>query len=222
MAGKPIGRILRAIAKHLDFEEPVWNSERRMQWERVKSDPFKSLIGTVLSQRTRDENTAKASEQLFSRYSNSQKLAKAPLQEIRKLIKPAGFYNVKAKRIRDISRLLVEKYSGRVPDDMDELCSIPGVGRKTAGCVLIYSFGKSAIPVDTHVHRVSNRIGFVKTNTPEKTEQALMKVVPKRYWLVVNELFVRFGKKVCRPVGPKHEECPVGEYCDFYKNLKQS
>jgi len=221
MAEKPIGRILKAIARHLNAGGLVWSKEMMMQWEKVKSDPFKSLIGTVLSQRTRDENASLAAERLFARYSTPQDLAKASLREIEKMIKPCGFYKVKARCIRKISKILIEKYKGRVPDSMEELCSLPGVGRKTAGCVMVYSYNKPQIPVDTHVHRISNRIGLVKTKTPEQTEQELMKIMPKKYWIIVNELFVQFGKKVCRPIGPEHERCPVRKYCNFYKNLRE-
>jgi endonuclease-3 len=222
MKSKPVGRILKLIAKDFGFNKMDWGRKRLMQWEQVKSDPFRSLIGTVLSQRTRDENTSLAAERLFSRYKSAQSLARAPIREIERLIKPSGFYKVKARRIKEISRILVEKYKGKVPDSMEGLCSLPGVGRKTSGCVLVYSFGKNvSIPTDTHVNRVSNRIGLVKTKTPEQTEKELMKIMPRKYWIIVNELFVTFGKKVCRPIGPRHEECPVNKYCDYYKNLKR-
>jgi endonuclease-3 len=218
---KPVGKILSLIAKDYGFSRMDWDKDRRQKWERVKSDPFKSLIGTVLSARTRDENTAMASEALFSRYDTPEKLAAAPVKSIERLIRRSGFYRVKARRIKEISRLLLDEYGGKVPDSMEGLCALPGVGRKIAGCVMVYSFGKPQIPVDTHVHRVSNRIGLVKTKMPNQTEQRLMKVVPKRQWILVNELFVTFGKKTCRPIGPLHDKCPIRQYCDFYKNLQK-
>ena len=210
---------MKLISKSLEMGKPVWGKKRLMQWESTKSDPFKSLIGTVLSQRTRDENTAMATERLFNRYDTPEGIANAKASELERLIRPSGFYKVKARRIKQISRLIIDRYGGKVPDDMDVLCSIPGVGRKTAGCVLVYAFGKPAIPVDTHVHRVANRIGIVKSKSPDKTEQALLRAVPRRYWIMVNDLLVRFGKKVCRPVGPRCAECPVNKYCDYYKNV---
>lgn len=223
-AKKPIAKILRLIANYLGFGRMGWGKGRPMQWElpagRRRRNPFKSLIGTVLSARTRDENTSVATERLFSKYDTPQKLARAPVKDIEKLIKKSGFYKTKARYIKEISRILIDRYNGKVPDDMDELCSLPGVGRKIAGCVMVYSFGKPQIPVDTHVHRCSNRMGLVKTKTPDQTEQELMKIVPKKYWILVNELFVTFGKRVCRPVGPRHDDCPVRGYCDFFKNLK--
>ncbi len=220
MKKKPVARILKIIAKDFGFGKIEWDNNRKMKWERVKSDPFKSLIGTVLSARTRDENTSIATERLFSKYRGPEDLAKARVKDIEKLIKKSGFYRVKARRIKDISRILLKKYRGKVPGSMEELCSLPGVGRKVARCVMVYSFGRPAIPVDTHVHRVSNRIGMVKTNNPIQTEKELMKIVPKKHWILVNELFVTFGKNVCRPVGPRHAECPVRRHCDFYKSLK--
>jgi endonuclease-3 len=225
MAGKPVVRIIELIASGLGYDRR-WKDSRLMNWEqpgrRRRRDPFRSLIGTVLSARTRDENTARAAEQLFAKYGTPEKLARAPLARIRKLIKPAGFYRVKAGYVRDIARIIAERNGGRVPDSMEGLLELPGVGRKVAGCVLVYAFGKPAIPVDTHVHRTVNRIGIVKTGNPDQTEQALMKAVPRRYWLAFNDLFVQFGKQVCKPIGPLHDGCPVNKYCDYYKKVYKS
>lgn len=132
-------------------------------------EPFKVLIGTILSQRTKDENTSRACENLFSVYRTPKDLANGDVKRIEKLIKPSGFYKVKAKRIKGVSKIILEKYNSTVPNDMKKLLSLPGVGRKTANCVLVYGFGKYAIPVDVHVHRVSNRLGLVKTKSPEET-----------------------------------------------------
>ena len=180
------------------------------------NNPFRSLISTILSQRTRDENTERASGNLFSVYKRPRDIANAPVKSIERLIKPAGFYRVKAKRIKEVSRLIAEKYNGKVPDTIDELLKLPGVGRKTANCVLVYGFNKKAIPVDIHVHRISNRLGLVKTKRPEETERELMRKVPKKYWLVLNELFVRFGQNICRPINPRCGECSINNMCDFY------
>jgi endonuclease-3 len=159
-----------------------------------------------------------ATEALFARYDTPEKLANAPLKGIEKLIRRTGFYKTKARYVKETSRMLLENYDGKVPDSMDELCRLPGVGRKVGGCVLVYSFGKTeGIPVDTHVHRVSNRIGLVKTKNPNQTEQELMKTVPRDKWILVNELFVTFGKETCKPIGPRCNECPVNKYCDYYK-----
>lgn len=175
-------------------------------------DPFKALIYTILSQRTRDENTAEAGERLFSVFPTPETIAKAEEQEIIELIKPAGFYKVKAGRIKQVSVIIMEN-RGRVPDSLEGLLKLPGVGRKTANCVLVYGFGKKAIPVDTHVHRISNRAGIVETKPPEETEKALMEKVPEKFWMAVNELFVKHGKAICRPVNPRCMACDILQLC---------
>ncbi len=185
----------------------------------VGSDPFQVLIGTILSHRTRDENTSRASENLFSRYRTPSQLANAPVAEVVKLIKPAGFYNMKAKNIIRVSQQLLDEFGGEVPRGMEELLRLHSVGRKTANCVLVYAFNEPAIPVDTHVHRISNRLGLVETETPEETETALTSTVPKRYWLELNDLFVRFGQTTCKPVGPKCGICTLSDRCEYYRTV---
>ena len=182
-------------------------------------NPFNVLISTILSQRTRDENTLKASNKLFSKFPTAKKIANADISKIKKLIKESGFYNVKAMRIKKVSRILLNKYNGKVPHELDKLLELPGVGRKTANCVLVYGFNIPAIPSDTHVHRVSNRIGIVKTKIPEQTEYELMKKVPKKYWININELFVKHGQTTCNPIKPKCDKCSIRKLCDFSKNL---
>ena len=182
-------------------------------------NPFNVLISTILSQRTRDENTLNASNKLFSKFPTAKKITNADISKIKKLIKESGFYNVKAKRIKEVSRILLEKYNGKVPNELDKLLKLPGVGRKTANCVLVYGFNIPAIPADTHVHRISNRLGIVKTKTPEETEYELMKKVPKKYWININELFVKHGQTICNPIKPKCDKCPISKLCDFSKNL---
>jgi endonuclease III len=184
------------------------------------SDPFRVLIRTILSQRTRDENTDAASALLFSKFSTPEAIAFAPVDEVELLIKKSGFYHVKARRVKEVSRIIHEDYNDVVPDNLKELLSLPGVGRKTANCVLVYGFHEDAIPVDVHVHRISNRIGLVNTINPDETELELMKVVPKKYWLPLNDLFVQFGQTICRPIGPKHEICPIAEVCDYYNDMQ--
>ncbi len=183
-------------------------------------NPFRVLITTILSQRTRDENTDEAAATLFAVHKTPEKIANAPVEEIEKLIKKAGFFRVKAKRVKEVSRIIHEDYNDIVPEDIEELLALPGVGRKTANCVLVYGFRKNAIPVDVHVHRISNRLGLVNTKLPDQTELELIKIVPEGYWLDLNEKFVRFGQDICRPIGPKHEECPINDLCDFYKEIK--
>lgn len=185
-------------------------------------NPFKVLITTILSQRTRDENTDQASAALFSVYKTPEEIANAPQEDIEKLIKKAGFYRVKAKRVKEVSSIIHTDYKDIVPDNINALLGLPGVGRKTANCVLVYGFRKNAIPVDVHVHRISNRLGIVNTKSPEETELELMKIVPEGYWMDLNEKFVRFGQDICRPIGPKHEECPINDLCDLYKEMKEN
>jgi len=182
-------------------------------------DPFKVLISTILSQRTRDEMTDKASHQLFAKYPDAETLARASLPKVARLIKPVGFYRQKAVSVREVSRIILREYGGRVPSDFDELLKLPQVGPKTANCVLVYGFGIPRIPVDTHVHRITNRLGLVKTKTPDETEAALMKVVPKEYWIDLNGLLVRFGQSICRPIGPKCSECSFRRFCLYYKTV---
>ncbi len=180
-------------------------------------EPFHVLIATIISQRTKDEVTYTVAERLFEKYPDARSMMNAPVDEIARLIYPAGFYRQKAVKIKDVSRILVEKYGGRVPDTLDELLSLPGVGRKTANIVLSRCFGQDVIAVDVHVHRISNRLGWVNTKTPEETERALMKVLPKKYWIDINELLVMFGRTICRPTSPKCEKCPVSGCCKYYK-----
>ncbi len=180
-------------------------------------DPFRVLIATVISQRTKDEVTYEVAEKLFQKYPTAEKLKDAPVEEIARLIYPAGFYREKAKKIKEIAKLIWEKYKGKVPTTLDELLKLPGVGRKTANIVLSRCYGKDAIAVDTHVHRISNRLGWVYTKNPLETENALMKVLPRKYWRDINELLVMFGRTICRPQAPKCDICPVKQYCKYYQ-----
>jgi endonuclease-3 len=176
-------------------------------------DPFYMLISTVLSQRTRDEVTIPATRRLFEVYGTPQKMAEADAEDIQALIKDVGFYRVKARRIIDISQIILQDYEGLVPDNMNDLLKLPGVGRKTANCVLGYAYEQDVIAVDTHVHRISNRLGLVKTSGPDTTEKELEKVVPKRAWKEINGLMVLFGQNVCRPMSPRCEECRLNDIC---------
>lgn len=176
---------------------------------KVKLEPYQILIATVLSSRTRDEQTAKAVEKLFSKARSVEELAKMEVEEIEGLIKNVGFYRVKARRIKQIAEIISKT---KFPETFEELIQLPGVGRKTANIVLSY-LGKPAIAVDTHVHRIANRIGLVKTKGPQKTEEELRKIFPVELWEKVNHVFVGFGQTVCLPRNPKCSECPISHIC---------
>lgn len=176
-------------------------------------DPWQTLIATILSARSRDETTEIVARELFRIYPDCASLASAPVRKVEKLVKKTGFYKTKARRIILVSKLLMERYGGVVPQSIDELISLPGVGRKTASCVMVYAFAKAAIPVDTHVHRISNRLGWVKTTTPEKTEIALRKLIEEKDWIAINDLLVFHGKNVCKPIRPLCTVCVVEPLC---------
>ena len=181
-------------------------------------DPYKVLVRTILSQRTRDENTDQATNNLFSKYKDIYEVVDAPTEDVQELIKPAGFYRVKAGRIQEVSQILIDEYGGEVPDTLEELVKLPGVGRKTANCVLVFAFELPAIPVDTHVHRISNRMGLVDTKNPDETEMELSKIAPKELWIKLNDLMVQFGQNICKPTSPQCEMCPVNYLCDYDGN----
>jgi endonuclease-3 len=177
-------------------------------------DPFVILISTLLSLRTKDEVTAVATERLLALASTPQEMLQLPLEKIAKTIYPVGFYRVKARTIHHVCRELIERFGAKVPDDLDELLSIKGVGRKTANLVVSLAYGKEGICVDTHVHRISNRLGYVKTKTPEETEFALRAKLPRKHWIIYNTIMVAFGRQTCKPVSPLCSRCPVYQYCD--------
>lgn len=201
------------IVEILERESKKWDVPVVSLMSRHDRDPFKILISTILSLRTKDEVTAKASERLFKKADNPYDMVKLSEEEIEKLIYPVGFYRNKAKTIKKICKTLIEKYNGKVPDSLDELLKLKGVGRKTANLVVTLGFDKPGICVDTHVHRIMNRIGYVKTKTPEETEFALRKKLPKKYWKIINELLVALGQHICHPTSPKCSVCPIKDYC---------
>ena len=176
-------------------------------------NPFQVLVGTILSQRTRDANTDVASARLFARFPDAPSLARAKPSEVEPLIRATGFYRVKARVVRACAAELLGRFGGRVPRTFEELVSLPGVGPKTANCVLVFGYGIPAIPVDTHVHRIANRLGIVRTRTPEETEARLRERVPSRYWIPVNPLLVQHGQNLCRPNRPRCPECPIADQC---------
>lgn len=176
-------------------------------------DPFKILISTILSARTKDTNTKEATEMLFKKYHTPKEIANADIEDLEQLIYKSGFYKVKAARIKEVSKLLLEKFDGKVPNKFDELLNLPGVGAKTANCVLVYAFKIPAIPVDTHVYRISNRLGWVKSKNTKETENNLKEIIPINEWIRINRLLVRFGQEICLPTNPKCNVCPLNKYC---------
>jgi endonuclease-3 len=197
----------------LKDEYKKWNAPVITLMANQGSTPFEILISTLLSLRTKDEVTSVASQRLFKEANTPELLIEKGEETIRDLIYPVGFYPTKAKRIIEISKILLEDYDGIVPDEIDELLKFPGVGRKTANLVVIEGYGKEAICVDTHVHRISNRIGYVKTKNADKTEFALRKKLPRKYWIIYNEMLVAFGQTICRPISPFCSKCLVTELC---------
>jgi endonuclease-3 len=177
-------------------------------------DPFLILISCLLSLRTKDKTTDEASHRLFALARTPAAMLKLPLKKIERAIYPVGFYRTKAKSIQQICDRLLDAYGGTVPDSIDELVTLPGVGRKTANLVVTVGYGKPGICVDIHVHRISNRWGYIKTKTPEESEQALRKTLPKRYWITFNDLLVPYGQHLCQPVSPFCSRCKLTDYCD--------
>lgn len=204
-------RIFRAITEEIggDFAASV----NRIADSDSRPDPFKVLLSTIISLRTRDEVTFAASERLFERAATAAAVRALGETRIAQLIYPAGFYRTKASRIVLICEILETRYGGSVPDSPEHLTALPGVGRKTANLVLGLGFGIPAICVDIHVHRISNRLGWVATRTPEQTERALAAIVPERFWIPMNEWLVGFGQRVCTPRSPRCGSCPLSDGC---------
>ena len=188
----------------------------------AETGPFSILIGTILSARTKDETTTKAVKALFLKYKNPKELANAKIKDVEKIIRSIGFFHVKSKRIIEVAKIIHTKYRDKVPEDLDTLVQLPGVGRKTANCVLVYAFEKPAIPVDIHVHRISNRLGLVDTKNPEETEQELMSKIDKKYWIDINDTFVMYGQNICKPISPMCDVCKIKKSCKYYKTKNVS
>ena len=210
-------RILDGMIRTMNSVKPPRMTALRELHEAETGGPFSILIGTILSARTRDENTARVVRELFKTYPTAADLAGARVRDVEKIIKSIGFYHVKSRRIIEVARVITTRYGGRVPQNLDSLVELPGVGRKTANCVLVYAFEKPAIPVDIHVHRISNRLGLVQTRTPEETERDLMKKIPKKFWLDINDTFVMYGQNICKPVSPMCDVCRIKKSCDYFK-----
>jgi len=215
-------KILDGMHKTMNAVKPPRMTALRDLRDAEIHGPFSILIGTILSARTKDESTARISKELFKKYKTAKQLANAKIKDVEKIIKSIGFYHVKARRIIEVSKIIDSKYKGKVPDDLEKLVGLPGVGRKTANCVLVYAYEIPAIPVDIHVHRISNRLGLVNTKTPEETEFALMEKIPKKYWLNVNDTFVMYGQNICKPISPMCEVCKIRNGCKYYKTSSAS
>ena len=210
MKDSHIHSIVKILKKELDLGEmPIVSHLAEDQ-----RDPFVILISTLLSLRTKDEVTEVATERLFALAQTPEEMLKVPQAKIAKVIFPVGFYRNKAKTIHHTCRELIDRFGSKVPDNIDDLLSIKGVGRKTANLVVTLAYGKDGICVDTHVHRISNRLGYVATKNPDETEMALRGKLPRKHWIIYNTLLVAFGRKTCKPVSPLCSTCPLSCYCD--------
>ena len=207
-------REIHQAIRNLRREVPKWQTPIVTVVAQSSESPFHVLISCILSLRTQDATTAQASRRLFALAGTPAEMRRLSTRKIEKAIYPVGFYRTKAKTIREICRTLIENYAGRVPDEIDELLKLKGVGRKTANLVVTLGYRKPGICVDTHVHRISNRWGYVRTKNPKETEFALRQRLPKRYWIEYNDLLVSFGQHLCRPISPMCSQCPVEKYCD--------
>ena len=215
-------RILNGMISTMNSVKPPRITALQDLHDAEDHGPFSILIGTILSARTKDESTTRIVKDLFKVYKNAKQLANAKVKDVEKIIKSIGFYHVKAKRIIDVAKIIDSQYKGKVPDNLEKLIELPGVGRKTANCVLVYAYEKPAIPVDIHVHRISNRLGLVRTKNPEETEFELMKKIPKKFWLDINDTFVMYGQNICKPISPMCNVCKIKNSCKYYKTKKNA
>ncbi len=209
METKTFVRVLSILKR----ESLHWNAPIVTLVAQRSRDPYQILISTLLSLRTKDETTTKASQRLFEKAKTPDEMVKLSAQEIASAIYPVGFYKRKAQAILKISEILISQYGGKVPDTLEALLQLPGVGRKTANLVLTLGYGKPGICVDTHVHRITNRLGYVTTKTPEQTEMSLIEKLPPKWWIEVNDILVAFGQTLCKPVSPWCTQCPVYSFC---------
>ncbi|MDH5542467.1 MAG: endonuclease III [Nitrospinota bacterium] len=204
----PIDKVVNILREEIPkYKEPIVGKYAK------ERSPFKVLISTLLSLRTKDQTTAPACDRLFAVADSPERLAALPPSKIEKLIYPVGFYKVKARTVISVCRVLLEKYDGRVPDSLDELLTIKGVGRKTANLVVTLGYGKPGICVDIHVHRISNRWGYIKTAVPDESEFELRRILPKKFWIEYNDLLVTYGQNLCVPVSPFCSQCRIERYC---------
>ena len=203
------------IVRIMETLKQVYPSHEKTTLNRMRNNPdaFRILISCLISLRTQDKNTEIASERLFAIAQTPEQIVKLPLEKLEKLIYSSGYYKNKAKTIKHVSEIIIKDFSGKVPKTKEDLESIKGIGPKTANIVLAFAFGKLVLPIDTHCHRIPNRLGWVYTTRPESTEIELGKILPKKYWRDFNAIFVQFGKTICVPISPKCSECPVSQYC---------
>jgi endonuclease-3 len=209
MSAETLGGVLRT----LEAAQPGWRATAVAEVAAEQPDPFRVLVACLLSLRTQDATTREAAARLFAVADTPPAVLRLSPARIARLIYPVGFYRTKARVLRAVCRDLLRRFGGRVPDDLDALLTLGGVGRKTANLVVTVGFGKPGICVDTHVHRISNRLGFVRTRSPEQTELALRAKLPAPYWIGYNDLLVAFGQNVCRPLSPHCSRCPVADRC---------
>ena len=203
------------IEKSLKILSKIYNSNKKTTLNRMrrKPDAFKILISCLLSLRTQDKNTEKASARLYAVADTPKDIVQLSIKRLEKLIFSSGHYKKKARTLQYVSKELIDRFDSKVPNTREKLMSIKGIGPKTANIVLAFAFGKNVIPVDTHVHRIPNRLGWVKTKTPEQTEAELERVLPKKHWREFNAIFVQFGQTICQPISPWCSKCPISEYC---------
>jgi endonuclease-3 len=205
----PFDEMIKTLKTFLKDDIPVVTRISKSE----EGSPFLVLISTLLSLRTKDETTDKAMDRLIKKVQTPEDILDLPTEELENIIYPVGFYHNKAKILKNVSRIILERYGGKVPDSLDELLTINGVGRKTANLVVTEAYGKPGICVDTHVHRISNRLGIVSTKNPHNTEEELRKVLPQKYWIIYNTLLVAFGRRTCQPVSPRCSHCPISHIC---------
>jgi endonuclease-3 len=205
---KNIHEIMQILKKH-------YPTHTKTTLNRMRDNPeaFKILISCLLSLRTKDKNTEKVSTKLFEVASTPEQIIKLPIKRLETLIFSSGHYKKKARVLKHVSEIILKDYNGKVPDSREELMSIKGIGPKTANIVLAFAFGQLVLPIDTHCHRIPNRLGWIETKKPEKTEEALNKLLPKKYWQDFNAIFVQFGQTICVPITPKCSICPINNYC---------
>ena len=207
----------KSIESVMQILEKYYNYTERTTLNRMKKEdksPYKILISCLLSLRTRDENTEKVSRQLFEVADTPEKILNLPIKKLEKLIFSSGHYKKKSRDLKSVSKEILEKFNRKVPDKKEELLSIKGIGPKTANIVLSFAFNQCVLPIDTHCHRIPNRLGWVKTKKPEDTEKSLEKILPKKYWCEFNGIFVLFGREICQPISPWCSKCPIKKYCE--------
>ncbi len=205
---KNIPAIMKILSK-------IYNSNEKTTLNRMRKKPnsFKILISCLLSLRTKDKNTEKASRQLFEVADTPKEIVNLKIKRLEKLIFSSGHYKKKARVLQHVSNELIQRFNSQVPSTKEKLLSIKGIGPKTANIVLAFAYGQDVLPIDTHCNRIPNRLGWLKTKTPEQTEKELEKVLPKKYWREFNAIFVQFGQTICQPISPWCSKCPIKKYC---------